>query len=116
MRFRLHFASGTSLVVTAFAVLFVAILAPSVAFSQEEDYKTAYDAYKEGDFATAVTAIDKAIEQDPKSRKYHFLKALIMMRQSNDQEAIEELLACRTLKPNDCVATVSYTHLRAHET
>ena len=86
----------------AFLVVMLAIVPPLFVFSEDvEEYKQAYDAYQAKDCAAAEKAIDEAIKKNPESRKYFYLKALILARQKKDAEAMLALSKCRSLKPDD---------------
>ena len=75
---------------------------PLLILSQDViEYKQAYDAYKAEDWAAAHKAIDEAVKKDPDSRKYLYLKALILLSEKKDAEAIRALEKCVSLKPND---------------
>jgi len=100
----LYKATGMRLA-SRFVVFVVAMLAlglPLLVFSQDvEEYKQAYDAYQTKDYAAAEKAIEQAIKKNPESRKYFYLKALILARQKKDSEAMLALSKCKTLKPDD---------------
>jgi len=86
----------------AFLVVMLAIVLPLFVFSQDvEEYKRAYDAYQTKDYAAAEKAIDEAIKKNAESRKYFWLKALILARQKKDAEAMLALSKCKSLKPDD---------------
>lgn len=86
----------------AFLVVMLVLGPPVFVSSQDADeYKQAYEAYQAKDFAAAEKAIDEAIKKDSESRKNFYLKALILASQKKDQEAIQALERCTTLKPDD---------------
>ncbi|MBN1593800.1 MAG: tetratricopeptide repeat protein [Candidatus Coatesbacteria bacterium] len=81
--------------------LFLSVLSFSL-FSQDvEEYKAAYDSYQAKDYSAAEKSIDAAIAKEPENRKYIYLRALILAKQKKDTEAIQALVKCKTLKPDD---------------
>ena len=85
-------------------VMVIFALSLSVFSKDVEEYKQAYDLYRAKDYAAAEMAIDEAIKKEPESRKYFYLKALILAKQKKDAGAIQALDKCKTLKPDDHAA------------
>jgi tetratricopeptide (TPR) repeat protein len=73
-------------------------------FEADEYYKQALDAYKKGDFDTAVDALTKAIAALPRKAEYYAARGMMYLEDGVTQSALDDFEQALRLFPHEMLA------------